>query len=270
MAMPLWIVRVIKKTFPGLFTAARLTRAPGIGRAIDYALFDGDAMMYLPKDGVIAVGREVDDPGSMVLPSKVVGHFIERANFLWIMNTCICRDASHCRDYPIDLGCLFLGEAAMRINPALGRPVSRDEAREHVRRCREAGLVHVIGRNKLDSAWLWVSPKEKLLTICNCCPCCCIWRMAPYLDPKISAKLTPMPGVELRVTDACEGCGTCVEQCFVQAIRLEDGRAVITEMCKGCGRCAEACPHGAIELKMDVARSVDSAVERIAPLVDIS
>jgi ferredoxin len=268
--MPLWIVWIIKKTFPGLFTLARLTRAPVVGRAIDYALFDGDDMMYLPKDSVIKVGREVEDPGSMVLPSQVVDHFIERANFLWIMNTCICRDASHCHDYPINLGCLFLGEAAMRINPGLGRPVTREEARAHVRRCREAGLVHVIGRNKLDSAWLWVSPADKLLTICNCCPCCCIWRAVPCLDPRISDKLTRMPGVELRVTDKCEGCGTCVEQCFVRAIRIEDGRAKITEMCKGCGRCAEACPNGAIELKIDVPRSVESAVERIAPLVDIS
>lgn len=157
----------------------------------------------------------------------------------------------------------------MRINPALGRPVGRDEARAHVRRCREAGLVHVIGRNKLDSVWLWVSPKEKLLTICNCCPCCCLWRATPYLDPKISAKLTRMPGVEVRVTEECDGCGTCLEACFVRAIRMENDRAVITEMCKGCGRCAEVCPNGAIELKIDVAKSVESAVERIAPLVDI-
>jgi hypothetical protein len=90
------------------------------------------------------------------------------------MNTCLCRDAKQCKDYPIDLGCLFLGEAALGINPRLGRGVTKREALEHIRRCREAGLVHLIGRNKLDTVWLGVGPGDKLLTICHCCPCCCL------------------------------------------------------------------------------------------------
>ena len=76
------------------------------------------------------------------------------------------------------------------------------------RRCR-AGLVHLIGRNKLDSVWLGAGPSHKLMTICNCCPCCCLWRMIPQLDPAIGAKVTRMPGVSVTVTDRCAGCGTC-------------------------------------------------------------
>jgi ferredoxin len=264
------MVGIIKKTFPGIFTIARATNVPGVGRLIDKALFEGDDMIYLPRDSVIEVNREVEAPADVVLPSQVVDHFIEEANYLWIMDYCICREGNHCEDYPHELGCLFMGEAAMQINPGLGRKVTKDEAKEHAKKCREAGLVHLIGRNKLDEVWLWVSPGHKLLTVCNCCPCCCIWRTAPYLTPDIGRKITRMPGVTVQVTGECEGCGTCVEQCFVQAISLEEGRAVISESCRGCGQCVSVCPDSAIEISIELEQSIKDSIERIAPLVDVT
>jgi hypothetical protein len=36
--------------------------------------------------------------------------FIEKANYIWKMDTCICRAGAKCKDYPIDLACLFMGE----------------------------------------------------------------------------------------------------------------------------------------------------------------
>jgi ferredoxin len=207
----------------------------------------------------------------MVLPSQVVEHLIRQANTRWVMDTCICRDSAHCQDYPVELGCLFLGEAAAGINPRLGRPVSEDEALAHVARCREAGLVHMVGRNKLDTLWLGVGPGERLLTICNCCPCCCLWRVLPHVAPRIGAKVRAMPGVRVTVGEGCVGCGTCAEGvCFVEAIRLVDGRAVIGEGCRGCGRCAEVCPQGAIEVKMGNADFVAAALEELDGVVDLS
>ncbi|MBW1710912.1 MAG: 4Fe-4S dicluster domain-containing protein [Deltaproteobacteria bacterium] len=191
------------------------------------------------------------------------------------MNTCICREASKCGDYPVDLGCLFLGEAVLGINPKLGRIVSAEEALDHVTRCRarcrEAGLVHMIGRNKLDSVWLNTRPGGKLLTICNCCPCCCLWRILPYITPKISSRLTMMPGVSVAVTDKCVGCGACTDGiCFVNAIRLEDSRAVKTDACRGCGRCVDVCPNGAIELKIENLNYIENSIKRISRVVDVS
>ncbi|MDI6873908.1 MAG: 4Fe-4S binding protein [Actinomycetota bacterium] len=271
MASPVWFVNLVKKTFPQRFTLARLTRVPLVGAFLDRWLFGGDDIVYLPKDRVVRVDREVAGGENVVLPTRVVEYFVEKANYHWIMNTCICREASGCRDYPIDLGCLFLGEAAMGINPRLGRRVSREEALEHVRRCREAGLFQLIGRNKLDTVWLNVRPGTRLLTICSCCPCCCLWRMIPALSEKISSKVHRMPGVEVRVTDRCEGCGTCVKKgCFVQAIRMEGDRAVIGKECRGCGHCVEVCPHGAIELIVADTSFMDSLVPRIDGLVDVT
>jgi ferredoxin len=275
MGRPVWVVNLIKRAFPGRFSAAALTQVPGIRRLIDHGLFAGDDIIYLPQDTVvqkaIQVGQSIEHPGNTVLPSRVVERFIKRANYHWIMDTCICRDASRCEDYPIDLGCLFLGKAVLQINPQLGRRVTKEEALEHARRCREAGLVHLVGRNKLDTVWLGVSPGHRLLTICNCCPCCCLWRMIPHLDSSIGDKVSRMPGVNITVTSRCVGCGTCTQDvCFVDAIRLEGRRAVISQACRGCGRCIEVCPERAIVLSVDDDQFIERTIERLSALVDVS
>jgi NAD-dependent dihydropyrimidine dehydrogenase PreA subunit len=271
MGRPLWFVGLIKKAFPGRFLAAKLTRVPFIGTAIDRCFFAGDDIIYLPKDRVIPLNISVDTPDQMVLPSQVVEHFIEKANYHWIMNTCICRDASKCQDYPINLGCLFLGDAVLGINPELGRRVTKEEAHEHVRRCREAGLVHLIGRNKLDTVWLGIGPGNRLLTICNCCPCCCLWRVLPHIAPKISAKTTKMPGVTVTVNGQCTGCGICTQGvCFIDAIHLVNNHAVRSDECRGCGRCVDVCPQGAIQISIDDEQFVKKTIERLTPLVDVS
>ena len=124
-----------------------------------------------------------------MLPSQIVHSFIEQANIHWVMNFCICREANDCENYPHEIGCLFLGEAAKKIDQRLGCLVTKEEAHQHIINASKAGLVHLIGRNKLDTIWLDVSPGEKLLTICNCCECCCLWKMLPNLNPLISDKI---------------------------------------------------------------------------------
>jgi ferredoxin len=138
-----------------------------------------------------------------------------------------------------------------------------------VRRCQEAGLVHMLGRNKLDTLWLGVGPGQKLLTICNCCPCCCLWRVLPHVSAQIGTKVTALPGVSVHVGDGCTGCGACARICFVQAVAVVDGRAVIGDGCRGCGRCVEVCPQGAIELVMD-GPLLREAMAAITTLVDVT
>lgn len=270
MARPLWFVELLKRAFPQRFRLARMTRLPLFGRAVDRLFFHGDDILYLPRDRVVRIAASLDLPEEMALPSRVVEHFIEQAHDHWVMNACICRDARRCKEYPIDLGCLFLGEAAAGIHPKLGRRVTREEALAHVRRARELGLVHMIGRNKLDTMWLGVGPGTRLLTICNCCPCCCLWRIAPHLTPTIGAKISRMPGVSVAVSARCTGCGACTRGiCFVDAIHMHGRRAVISDACRGCGRCVDLCPHKAIEISYDP-QAVARAIARLSPLFDLS
>jgi NAD-dependent dihydropyrimidine dehydrogenase PreA subunit len=243
---------------------------PVFGTLADRWFFEGDDMFYVPADRVIRIDQPFKVPEHTVMPSRLLEHFIARASHHWIMDFCICRESRQCEDYPIDLGCLFLGAAALGINPKLGRRVTSREAMAHARRSRDAGLVHLIGRNKLDTIWLGTGPGERLLTVCSCCPCCCVCRVLPQLASRISARYTPMAGVSVVVSDRCVGCGTCTRDvCFVDAIRMGSGHAVITEDCRGCGRCVDACPNGAIDLSVDPVDFVEASIVRVSAAVDV-
>jgi ferredoxin len=267
MALPLWVVQFLRKCFPSRFRFAKFTHVPLLGKVIDRMVFHEDITVYLPKNKTIQINTSFDPPESQPLPSEVLDHFIEEANYHWIMNFCICRLSTDCQDYPIKLGCLFLGESILDINSHLGRRVTKEEAHEHILKCQEAGLVHLIGRNRIDSLWLNVDGK-KLMTICNCCPCCCLWKMLPQLSPMIGDKVTKMNGISVSVTDDCTGCGTCTEDiCFVDAISLVNGKSVISSECRGCGRCVEVCPSDAIVITIDDEFYVQETIDRIDPYV---
>lgn len=49
------------------------------------------------------------------------------------------------------------------------------------------------------------------------------------------------------ITDACVCCGTCVDNCPVEAISQGDDKFVIdADVCVNCGTCADNCPVEAI------------------------
>jgi ferredoxin len=265
-------VNFLEKMFPYWFLAAKMTRVPLLREIMNKMFFDQTNLTVLPKDTIIEIKLEklIQPPDNIVLPSQVVEYFIRKTNYRFIMDFCLCRDAMHCKNHPIELGCLFLGDAARGINPEFGREATMEEALAHVRRCRAAGLIHLIGRDKIDETWLGVGSEGKLLTICNCCSCCCLWRILSDLDPQISSKVKRMPGVEVTVTEKCKGCGTCMENCFVHAIHVQDGHAIIGVDCRGCGRCADLCPNKAIHVTIADKQFFKKTIDRIESSVDVS
>jgi len=49
--------------------------------------------------------------------------------------------------------------------------------------------------------------------------------------------------------EKCTGCGACVDVCPVDALKLEDDKAVVDpETCIDCGTCVDECPVEAITL----------------------
>jgi ferredoxin len=273
MARPMWLVNLLKMGFGLRYVGAEMTKWPVIGRVMERALFNGhrsgDALFYLPKDPVL-INQKIDDQENMVVPSDVVTHFIKEAKHVFLMNSCICREAAGCQNHDHHIGCIFLGEAVLEINPKLGRLVDVDTALAHVERARQDGLVHLIGRDKIDAVWMGVKPYTQLMTICNCCSCCCLFRFLPNLAPKLQNKIERMPGVRVEVGDKCVGCGKCSEGvCFIDAIHVTNGRAVVDEACRGCGNCVEVCPEGAIRVVIEREDYIEHAIARLSRAVDV-
>jgi ferredoxin len=46
----------------------------------------------------------------------------------------------------------------------------------------------------------------------------------------------------------CDGCGSCIEECPMGAIELDDKAYVDAEICTDCENCVEVCPNDAILL----------------------
>lgn len=273
------IPRLSDKILPFFFNTryrlARMTRKhKRFGNLVRKWFFDGDDMIVLPKDDVIRsidVNIGIDSAGDRtVLPSDIVKGVIDRADDVFIMDHCLCRKSNRCEDYPIDRGCIFLGKGTKKIPESLGHVATKEEAKRYIDECGELGLVHIIGRNKLDSMWLSTGNKKDLMTICNCCPCCCLWNMVRDISDSIAGSYRKMDGVEVTVdTDKCIGCGMCQDICFTKAISIVDSKCAVDDRCRGCGRCADICPNDAISVSFDRA-VVGSEIERISGLVNIT
>jgi Pyruvate/2-oxoacid:ferredoxin oxidoreductase delta subunit len=261
MTRPLWWTTLTKKSFKTMFTWAKMTKWPIVGGIMKRWLFKNDYLIFLPKDSVIQINETFESPIDTVVPSQVIANFIEQATHHFITNFCLCRESLQCKTYPRDHGCLFLGDAVLNINPKLGRIVTKEEAYQHLAKSREKGLIFMVGRNKMDSVWLNVDD-NKLMTICSCCPCCCIFRMQPYLRDDIKRNITRMPGVTISVNDKCIGCGTCIKTgCFMNALEIVDKKIHIKDNCKICGRCASVCPQHAIDIVVNDPTFVQQSID---------
>ena len=50
------------------------------------------------------------------------------------------------------------------------------------------------------------------------------------------------------ISDDCIACGTCIDECPVEAISEGDKYSINPDLCTECGTCADACPSEAIHL----------------------
>ena len=121
----------------------------------------------------------------------------------------------------------------------------------------QSGAAHFISREEVlqaldeaDHDGLVLQPEntQKPLFVCCCCGDCC--------GVLTNAKRFPEPAEYFSATyyaqaDAatCEGCGTCLTRCRMDAVSLDTGSAVIARThCIGCGLCVATCPSGSITL----------------------
>ena len=51
----------------------------------------------------------------------------------------------------------------------------------------------------------------------------------------------------------CHDCYKCVRECYIKAIKIEDGHAsIMPEKCIACGRCVTTCPSNAKRVRDDI------------------
>ncbi|MGV8073494.1 MAG: ATP-binding protein [Syntrophobacteraceae bacterium] len=140
---------------------------------------------------------------------------------------------------PVKETCIYLDSwADYFAENKLGRRASKEEAKETLRRNRDAGLVH----NAFNV-------QQGAVGICSCCACCCVL-LRGISELKIPTAVARSNFIAEVSSEACTGCGVCVERCPVHALELKDDIAcLIEERCIGCGACKVFCEFDAISLK---------------------
>ncbi len=217
----------------------------------------------------IPINQKIEGAEEIALPEDVLFKLIEKAKHRVIVNFCGCRTACGCQHYPNDIGCLMMGESALLIPEKSRREVNIQEAKEHVVKAIATGLIPIAGKARIDNDLFMLPDKNKLLTICFCCECCCITRFTRHVPLDVlDSMIRPIEGLRIEVTDKCIGCGKCVDKCYTQAITIVDNRAVINETCRVCGRCAMNCPAKAIKLTLANPSASQEIIQRIESIVE--
>jgi ferredoxin len=217
----------------------------------------------------LAINQDIHLDEGTPMPVDIIYELIDRTSHRVIVDKCLCRATLDCEKYPADIGCLMMGRSALEISPGISREVTPAEAKEHVRRAAEAGLIPFCGKARVDNLVFGIRNKKQLLSVCFCCECCSISRFARYVPPALRAEnLQVLEGIKVEVGEECNGCGNCVDACFLKVIKLQDERAVIGEGCVACGRCATACRRHAVAITLSHPGLVDDVCDRIGQLVD--
>lgn len=256
-----WLMRRARDGVDFIF---RLSRLPLLRRFHPWTDPATSDMRWLP------INQAIEMPEGVPLPPSILDRCIEEASHRVIIDYCGCRKASVCGHYPVEVGCLLLGDTAVRAARSISREVGVEEAKEHARRAMEAGLIPAVGTARVDNLVFNVEDPARMLTVCFCCECCCIMRYTRHTPMKYLEPTFPrLEGVAVEVTETCTGCGTCAGHCYMKAIEIVGGRARIDEKCRACGRCASVCPSEAIRVSVDDPEFLEKCYRRIRSYVDI-
>ncbi|WP_424359233.1 DUF362 domain-containing protein [Methanocella sp. MCL-LM] len=186
-----------------------------------------------------------------VLHIDAAKQLVEASSYIVRTDTCMCRESQHCKDYPIDLGCLFLGEGARKmVQHGQVRPVTKEEALAHLEWARQAGLITNVIWSSPELIALGADPAHTV-ELCSCCPCCCLAFKTRNASVAFLDGIAGFGVSRLTSVDDCTRCTNCVGVCPFKAIRLDDiveGPVIDERRCKGCGRCEVACRPGILKI----------------------
>jgi ferredoxin len=214
--------------------------------------------------------NEIIGAQSSALPLGIIDRLVESASNVMVLDECVCR--SYYKKELKNIGCMVLGKAALDIHPSNGRIVSVIEAKAHIRKAADAGLVANVAHVWIDPVGFGVTSFKNMLFVCFCGHDSCLY--TDNLDKRCSnldKAYKRLDGISVFIDEPqCSGCGICAEKCFVSAIQIKNDKAAISDVCKGCGRCIDECPEKAIHLKMgDFDNVFNQLLNRVSSLSDI-
>ena len=193
-----------------------------------------EKVVKTPFTRIVPIGETINAESQIQAIDDVMG-ILDNARRFAVTN-CTCRTIDGKCGNELEV-CLQVDKSAdYSIERGTGRELTRDEAKEIVRRTDAAGLVHVI----MNSA-------SKQQFICNCCSDCC--QTIPVFVNEGVKILAPSRFTARVDKDSCTACEACVERCFFGAISMGDDSAEIdADKCMGCGVCVSECPSDSISL----------------------
>jgi NAD-dependent dihydropyrimidine dehydrogenase PreA subunit len=244
--------------FRGPLSAIRLdpaaeAMAPAVNRYLRDGLLNQLAPAGTKPLRTIPIGGTIEDP-RRVAPYEDVLSIVESQNFLCV-SKCACRqrkrvdpNSAHC-EHPEQV-CLHFGDLARYlVGSGLSREITREEAKEILKAAAEAGLIHAVSNRQKGAD-----------TICNCCPCSCVFFEASHM--LAHGKTHDFSNYIVRIDpETCEACGLCAKRCPVRALKITDSplaknkrrkaaKLVDSGRCLGCGVCVYKCPTRSLSLEL--------------------
>lgn len=202
------------------------------------AFLDMETWKKTPQLRTVPVSRSIDTTREVLTyenAEELVG-----AQKRFAVAPCICRREAEIMGNacgkPVET-CLVFGAAAdYYTRNGIGREIDKQEALDILKKADEQGLV------------LQPSNAQKIVNICCCCGCCCQVLKSFKRHPQ-PATLVSTPFVASLDPATCKGCGKCVERCQMEALQLEEDKAVLNvDRCIGCGLCVSTCPTDSLTL----------------------
>lgn len=208
-----------------------------------YRNFEGSP--ETPLSRIIPV-QEAVDTTKKILPYEDVLELVKNSDLI-ALQKCACRTRLEflglrkC-DYPLE-SCIALNEGAKYfIDRGLATEISKEEAKELLKKFNKMGLIHTTDN--------FQEGKHNL--ICNCCACCCslIGGITRWNNPRAVAAANFI--AEIIDLENCAKCETCIKNCNFKAIVMGDnGPEIDKNKCMGCGVCVVNCPQGVIKLERE-------------------
>jgi electron transport complex protein RnfB len=198
-----------------------------------------DIWQKVPQLRVIPVNKSISVINN-ILPYEQVMELINLYSEFTVLD-CICRKEKRILgkgcNKPLE-SCLSFGMAGER-NKRLnrGRAIGRAEVLDILNRAEKAGLVLQTGNAR------------RAVYICTCCGCCCGVLRSIKNDIRPASRVSSPFRVKLD-PNKCSGCGTCLDRCQMDALRLDNGKALLNpDRCIGCGLCVSTCSTGSLTLQ---------------------